>query len=154
MGLLAGEGHRKHNPDSTAPGSGHDASHESCICGPIPIVFVTKMSGVLCTITRGASQQDPLLSLTPTQMHWHDQGPHRIQGRSSMAALTIPVFTDAEGQVGAQHQGRDQVLERRDLDQWQPGEGDSKGRLGWKRGALGSPKTLGAGGTRGRKGTM
>lgn len=49
MGLLAGEGHRKHNRDSTAPGSGHDASHESCICGPIPIVFVTKMSGVLGT---------------------------------------------------------------------------------------------------------
>lgn len=41
IGLLAGEEHSKHIPESTAPGSGHDISHKSCICGSRHIVFVT-----------------------------------------------------------------------------------------------------------------
>lgn len=40
----------------------------------------------------------------------------------------------------AQHHGRDQVLEGWNLNQWQPGEGDSKGTLGRKEGTGLLPK--------------
>jgi len=63
--------------------------------------------------------------------------------------LTVPLRAGTEGQVGAQHHGRDQVLEGRDLDQRQPGEGDSKGTLGRKRGDGAAPKALTAGAVRG-----
>lgn len=54
--------------------------------------------------------------------------------------LTVPVRAGTEGQVGAQHHGRDQVLERWDLNQWQPRKGDSKGMLGRKEGTGLLPK--------------
>lgn len=46
--------------------------------------------------------------------------------------LTVPVHAGTEGEVGAQDHGRDQVLEGWDLNQRQPGEGESKGTLGRK----------------------
>lgn len=52
----------------------------------------------------------------------------------SMAVLTISVCAGTKGQVGAQHHGRDQVLEGWNLNQWQPGEGNNKGTLGRKAG--------------------
>lgn len=105
-------------------------------------------SRVLCTITRGASRQEPLLPLIPTQctghlVTCHSPGMGMVQApwdAGSRAVLTIPVRAGTEGQVGAQHHGRDQVLEGWNLNQWQPREGDSKGTLGRKEGTGLLPK--------------
>lgn len=54
--------------------------------------------------------------------------------------LTVPIYAGTKRQVGAQHHGRDQVLEGWDMNQWQPGEGDSKGTLERKEGTWLFPK--------------
>lgn len=61
-------------------------------------------------------------------------------GAGSRAVLTVPVHAGTEGQVGAQHHGRDQVLEGWYLNQRQPGEGDSKATLERKEGTRLLPK--------------
>lgn len=97
---------------------------------------------MLRTITRGASSAScypmhraPRHCCSPgAGMAW------TLRDAGSRIVLTVPVRAGTEGQVGAQHHGRDQVLKGWDLNQRQPGEGDSKGTLGRKEGTGLLPK--------------
>lgn len=61
-------------------------------------------------------QVGPLLPLIPAPCSRHlitagTSTAHALQDTGSKAVLTVPVHAGTEGQVGAQHYGRDQVLE-------------------------------------------